>query len=255
MATATLKAKLTLNDNAYQAGLRKAVTLAKSAGAKIKGALSAGLKLGAGAGALGAVVGGAALAKGIKGAYDMGVALSDLMSRTGATGESLLVLSQALADSGVDASQTGTIINKMQRAMSDAAGGSKKMSATFADLGINVGHLMRMAPDRQMQVIGRAINAIPDPARKAAAAMELFGRSGGELLTLFADDGAIDGARGTLGSMAEILARNAATFDIISDRLSHVGKKFEGFMVGVASTFAPSMLAVTAAIERTDFAR
>jgi hypothetical protein len=254
MATATLKARLTLNDTGFQAGLNRAVTRAKAAGAKIKAGLSAGLKIGASAGVIGALVGGAAFAKGLKGAFDLGGALSDLSSRTGAAANDLLILGQALADNGVEAGQAGSIINKMQKTLGAAARGSKVAAQSIDGIGLAVADLRKLSPVQQIDAIGQAINRIPDPARRASAAMEIFGRSGGELLTMFADENAIGGAAKTLGRQAELLATNAATFDTISDRMARAGIKLQGFFVGSAAVLAPAMLKFTEALDKVDLA-
>ncbi|MEA3207458.1 MAG: hypothetical protein QOE70_515 [Chthoniobacter sp.] len=49
--------------------------------------------------------------------------------------------------------------------------------------------------------------------------MELFGRSGAELLSLFSSDG-FGAAANQVGSQAQLLARDAALFDDVSDKLA-----------------------------------
>ena len=59
-------------------------------------------------------------------------------------------------------------------------------------LGLKVSDLQAMTPDQQFETIAKAIAKIQDPTERAGAAMEIFGKSGGKTLALFAD---FDGAR------------------------------------------------------------
>jgi hypothetical protein len=68
--------------------------------------------------------------------------------------------------------------------------------------------------------------------------MEIFGRSGADLLSLFSSDGFGDAAA-QVGSQAQILAKDAALFDDVGDKLALTGVKVRGFWVGVAEKVAP----------------
>jgi hypothetical protein len=57
----------------------------------------------------------------------------------------------------------------------EAARGSDQAQLAFARLGINFLSLSRLKPDDQLRVIARALTAIPNPALRAAAAVELLG--------------------------------------------------------------------------------
>ena len=54
-----------------------------------------------------------------------------------------------------------------------------------------------------------------------------------------ADDNRLTSALAQVGSQAELLARDAALFDDVSDRLALTGTQVRGFLVGVADKVAP----------------
>ena len=79
----------------------------------------------------------------------------------------------------------GKDINKMQRAIFEASedpGGSMDF---FAQMGLSAEKLMEMNSTEQFFAIGEAIKGVRNQTKQAALAMDVFGRSGGELLTVF----------------------------------------------------------------------
>jgi hypothetical protein len=112
-------------------------------------------------------------------------------------------------------------------------------AGVFGELGLELSELQSMAPDEQFRRMGQAIGGLSDPAEKTAAAMRIFGRSGGEMLSLFNNAGLFGQAAEEVGSQAEIMNRNAALFGDITDRMAVVGLKVQGFFVGVADSVAP----------------
>jgi hypothetical protein len=69
-------------------------------------------------------------------------------------------------------------------------------------------------------------------------AMEVFGHSGAELLSVFAANGFGEAAE-QIGSQAAILSQDADLFHDVSDKLNATGVKVRGFWVGVADQVAP----------------
>lgn len=245
-----------LATTAGKAGLRGVATAAalarRSVGSvfgKIKGMMMMG-PLGGG------LLGGAGLAAGafgIKKAFDVGGELSDLSSRTGIAVKDLEILRQAFEDNGASAEQVGPLINKMQRGLSDARAGLATQTRALERMGLAVDDLLGLSPADQFEVIQKRIAAMGDPMDRTATAMELFGRTGAEMLAMFDDPDALAKARVTIGSQAEVLDRNAARFDRISDLLKSAGKKLRGFFVGVAEQVAPVVLKLLEAWNKFDF--
>jgi hypothetical protein len=243
---ATITAKLNLDASGFTAALTRAqasLGRIKAIGVPV---LAAGF-----AAASAAAVG---LAAGIKSAIDIGGQLSDLSTRTGVAAGELRVLQEAFARNGLEAGQVGPVINKLQKAIVEAGEGTGPVAQAFARLGINMDELAGMSSAQQLDAIGQAIAALPDPAARAATAMQIFGRSGGELLTLFANSGAMGQAASAVGDQADLLTRNANLFDEASDILGQVGTKMQGFFVGVADQLIPALMPLLEALDQVDLA-
>lgn len=222
--------------------------------AKFKSAAGGAVMTGLAAGFAAATAAAVGLAMGVKNVLDIGGALSDLSSRTGVAAGELRVLQEAFKQNGIDAEKVGPLINKLQRALVEAGQKGGETAQKFQDLGLNLNELRGMSAADQLQSIGQAINALPDPAARAAAAMQIFGKSGGELLTLFSNSGALSEAATTIGSQADLLTKNANMFDRASDILNSVGAKLEGFFVGVADQIVPAIMPLLEAANSIDLA-
>lgn len=274
-AYANLKSKISLDSTEFKAGIRRVKLTAAAASRTIgKGFRSMGAGLGKLAGMLtgitknlakfaaiaagitfaAAIAGAAKLAQGLKGAFDAGGALSDLASRTGIAVKELVILQQAFEDNGIAAEKVGSIINKMQKGITDFGSGLSTQVRAFEKLGITYDEIAGKSPLEQFKMLQQALNRIEDPTLRAGTAMEIFGRSGGELQALFGDTGALDKAAVTIGKQAEILDKNSARFDRIADLLASAGTKLQGFFVGMADQAAPQILEVLERFNTMDFA-
>jgi hypothetical protein len=189
-------------------------------------------------------------------ALDMGGRLNDLADRTGLAVDRVLLLERAFQNAGVGADSLGPILNKMQKALVDAEDGTSKAAYAFADLGLSLSQLRGLSPEEQLRTIGKAIAAIPDPAQRAATAMEIFGKSGGALNQVFANfDDEIETAKLQLGSLPDIMKAGSSQFDRISDNLVVVGGKFIEFAAGLIDKVKPALDAVTTALSMFDAAK
>jgi uncharacterized membrane protein len=245
---ATVSTKLTLDSSGFNRGLKNA----ESSMSKFKSMAGGAAMAGIAAGFAAATAAAAGLAVGIKKAIDIGGALSDLSTRTGVAAGELRILQEAFSRNGLTADKVGPVINKMQRAIVEAGEGSGPAADAFKTLGLNLDSLRAMTSADQLQAVGSAINGIADPAGRAAAAMQIFGKSGGELLTLFASTGAMTDATRAVGGQAELLTRNANMFDQASDILGTAGTKLEGFFVGVADQVIPVLMPLLEAADGID---
>ena len=282
MASPKLQAVLSLDTSPFVRGAAKALATGKALAAQFArnpvkmlatgaflGAEKAAAGLGRGISKLGNVVSGVAasglkafavsipivaagLAAGVAHAYNFGSELQDMHDRTGIAVEKLVVLTQALKDSGVEFGALVPALKKMQVALvSVAKGGSAKV---FEQIGLHVSDLLDLDPGEQFERVGAAIAKMENPAARAAAAVELFGKSGMNMLSFFADESAMQTARDSIGEQAKLLGDNAEQFDRISDRLGRVGVKLRGFFVGVAARLAPIMDGLTAVMDKIDLA-
>lgn len=209
----------------------------------------------AAAGAIaGAAVSAAGLGVGIKNAFDVGGDLKDLSNRTGASVDELAVLQQAFKNNGMAADQVGPSINKLQKALQGFNDDGDPTNDIMVRLGLNMRELAAQSPSQQLQQVGAAINKLDSPTERAAAAMAIFGKKGGEMLALFDDPAAIGDAANQIGSQAALLKKDAALFDNLSDTLNSAGVKLQGFFVGMADQIAPVIAPLVEMFGKTDFA-
>jgi hypothetical protein len=258
MPSAKATAVFTGNDSKLQATIKN---IGKSLGGMQKkfregagnlssGALSIAGKGLAGLAASGLVAAGA-IGYGVKNVLDLGGSLSDMSAKTGIAIDSLMILNQAGKDAGIE-NLTGAV-SKMQKVLiAVAEGGAGPAADALNQLGLSAKDLAKIPANEALDKIGAAIRKIDDPAKKAATSMAIFGKSGAELLPLFADAGALGNAAGVIGGQAAIMAKNAAAFDQASDSLGHIGLKLQGFFVGIAGEIIPRLLIATNALDKID---
>ncbi len=241
-------ADVTVTLGAKDTGLQTALKKTQSSVASLKPAM-AGIAA-AGAAAFAALAGAAA---GVKAALDMGGLLSDVAGQTGMTAGKVMLLRTAFDQAGIGADQVGPAINKMQKALAAATSGTGPAAEALAKLGLNATDLANMAPDQAFKTLGEAINGIGNPTERASTAMEIFGKSGGKMLTLFGDSGALATAADTLGGQAAIMDQNASIFDRVSDLINASSNKLQGVFVGMAESIAPAILPLLEQFNAMDF--
>lgn len=243
MADTNLRIKIGLTGSAEVASGLKAIGGAASSLKTSLLAIGTALAGAAGLGALGAAA--VATAR-------LGGQLSDLSARTGISARSLIVLRQAFQDAGVGAEAVGGTINRLQRTIVEAASGGGAAADALAGLGISAQSIATLAPEDQFSQVAAAISAIADPAQRSAAAMAIFGKSGAELLPLFAEGGAIQNAEKVLGNMPDVLSRNVPVLDAISDSFDRLPNKATQLFAGILDQLGPTVQAVLEAFESID---
>jgi hypothetical protein len=225
MADTNLRIKIGMQGSAeVAAGLRSI----SDASSKLKGMLA-----GVGAAIAGAA-GLAALGQAAVNTAKLGGELSDLAARTGISARALITLRQAFNDAGAGADSVGSTINRLQKTIYEAATAGGAASDAIVDLGLSTAALTKLAPEEQFSQVAAAISKIENPAQRSAAAMAIFGKSGAELLPLFADGGALDAARTALGALPDVLGRNIGILDSISDRIDRLGLKATQLFAGIS---------------------
>ncbi|MCG3178301.1 MAG: hypothetical protein BIFFINMI_00627 [Phycisphaerae bacterium] len=171
--------ELLTDDSKLVRGLRSASAKLKGWGASISGF---GKKL-AGIGMAGVGAGVAAA----KVYADMGSRLVDLSQRTGMSVEALSTLGYAADQSGADLEALEVGVRKMQNTITDAATGSASAQKALSALGLSAAQMQRLNPEQQFMMLAEQLSKVADPTRRAALAMDIFGRSGTNLLPMMAD--------------------------------------------------------------------
>lgn len=183
---------------AIQAG--QAVVTAKLDDGPLKSGLAAAqkmvLKWGAGIAAAGAgvVAGGASLVAPIlasfKSAVDEITTVRKAAEQLGAGTAETSALGYAAQKAGLDFDSLVTSSRHMQTVIAGAADGEASATNALARLGIKANELAKLPLQDQFARIADGIAALPDPAHQAQAALDIFGRSGADLLPVLRDGAA-----------------------------------------------------------------
>ena len=276
--TAQLKAVLTMDQSQFARGAARALATGKALAAQFARnpvkLLATGAFLGAekAIGAIGGAIGGlpnlaakafgmlakagvvvgGVFAAGVVHAYNFGSEMQDMADRTGMPIGKLMVLTQALKDSGVEFDALVPAVKKMNVALVTAAKSGN--GTAFEQIGLSVQELLNKEPADQFEAVATAISKLGSTAARTKAAVDIFGKAGVNMLSFFADGEAMQTARDSLGKQAGILEKNAAVFDRISDRLGRVGAKIRGFFIGAGAGLAGIVDNLTAQFDKVDLA-
>ena len=133
---------------------------------------------------LGVAVSAAGLGAMVKSSLDSADALAKLSQRVGITVESLSTLIPAADLSGVSAEKFEAGLRKLATRMLEAATGIEEAKRSFAALGIAVQNQdgTLRATDAVLLDLADRFKALPDGAEKTALAVEVFGKSGADLI-------------------------------------------------------------------------
>ena len=175
---------------------------------------------------------------------DAGSELADTSARTGLAVENLSALSFAAQQTGSSLGALEKGFTKAQRAIIEAAAGSKKANEGFAALGLSAKRLVKLTPDEQFAAIAASIRGIEDPTARAAAAVQVFGKSGAELIPLI--DG-LDELRAQAEEQGLIFsAEDAARADELGDAIDLLLASFSRIKNIIGSAVAPALAEVAA---------
>lgn len=152
----------------------------KGAGTDLSNWASRAAKVGGALFGVGAA-GGAGLAKTTQMFAVAGSELDDMSQRTGVAGSKLSQFQYGVEQSGADLPTLETGLKKMQDGLVWPED-TKKANATLAELRVNADKFRGSTGDEQVLQMADAISRIEDPAARTAAAIDVFGKSGTQLL-------------------------------------------------------------------------
>lgn len=152
---------------------------------------------------------------------------------------------QIAADlAGASSDTLAKAFTRAQVTISEAGRGSKTAQEALGRLGLSVTDLEGRTSDVQFQTLANAISEIADPTERAAAAVAIFGRSGAELLPVFAELG------GNLEAATRFLAQfnggitddQAQKIVAVNDAFTLVGKAIQTVAGQVLAELSPVLV-------------
>jgi lambda family phage tail tape measure protein len=136
-------------------------------------------------GALGISLSAMATLSSLKGTLDAGDELEKMAQKTGIAAETLAKYRYAAKLADTDLNQLGSSLAKLAKNMSAAAANpSTSLANTFRALGVSLEELRSGDTEAVFEKITDRLASAEDGGRKAAVAMQLFGKSGAELTPL-----------------------------------------------------------------------
>src|SRR5579885_2202097 len=194
---------------------------------------------------LGVALSAAGLAAMVRSALESADALNKLSQRVGITVEALSTLVPAAELSGVSAQTFETGLKKLATTMFEAATGSEESARRLKALGVafqNQDGTLR-ATDAVLLDLADRFQAMPDGAQKSALAVQLFGKSGAELIP-FLNQGregiaALTGEMEALG--VQIGGDTAAQAEVFNDSLAKLRLAATSLANRVIEAFLPAL--------------
>lgn len=211
---------------------------------KKAGGLGSTMKgIGIGLAAVGTAAIGAGVAS-VKSFADAGDEVQKMALRTGMSTEALSELRYMADLSGTSLGGLEAGFKKMQRTIIDAQDGTETYTEAFDRINVNYKELMGLSPEEQFNKITTALAAVEDPTLKAAAAQEIFGRSGTDLLPMLAQGSeGIAKMKQEAREMGVVFSQEDADAAAdLKDGLTRVEGAAKGLMNEIAKALLPALM-------------
>lgn len=143
----------------------------------------------------------------------------------------------------IEAAALTTGLQKMMNSIAGARIGEKGPAAALEAIGLNAKELIGMNAAQQFSAIADGIAGIENPAQRVAVAMDIFGKSGAELLNLL--NGGAEGLRKGQQEAEKlglaINAIDAAKISAADDATKRLKASFDGMARSLTVKVAPAM--------------
>lgn len=178
----------------------------------------------------------------IKGAIDTADSFQKLEVRTGIAAEKLMAYVEAGKLADVSQKQLEVGLKTLARTQVEAADGVKTYADAYAKLGIDVRNANGdLKPtDQLLGEIADRFADLPDGPEKAAAALDLFGKSGVDMITML-NGGSKALAEFNYG-LSDEFAQNAAFYN---DEVTKLGREFNKFRLQLVDALLPALIQIT----------
>lgn len=191
------------------------------------------------------IAAGAALISMGKAAFDTAAELFDLSKQTGFEVETLSALKNAADTSGSSIQGMSAALGIFQKNMIAAANGNEKLSATFKTLKIDTAD-----NELALRQAFTALMKMEPGAQQTAAAMQLFGRSGKDVLGVLKEmEGDLDGAIEKFDKMGILInTETAEAADRFGDEMLTLGKQAGAMAMRIGEFVIPTLRALVAVL-------
>jgi hypothetical protein len=192
-------------------------------------------------------IAGGALVAGFTAAASRAIKFGDDLNKAaikaGLGAKAISELAYAARMSDIDLNSLSTSLRRMQVALSEASTGAKGPNEALRALGLRIEELKGLGADQQFEIIADRINQLEDPADRARAAVDLFGKAGADLLPLF-EQGAegIRAARQEAEKMGQSFSEKQIKALADADTaVKQLRASWEGFATSLTANAAPAI--------------
>jgi hypothetical protein len=165
---------------------------------------------------------------------------SKLARRLGLTYGQMAGLKLAAVGAGLSVESVASAATRADLAFIDASSGTQVAIDKFTDLKLSMADMQKMSPEQRFAAIAEAISKLPTAAERSAAAVNMFGKSGAELMPLF-EQGAAGIRKATDEAQKFGLTLNNAQGSGVEKMMSSFGSAFsaiQGLATQVVSNLA-----------------
>ena len=181
----------------------------------------------------------------IKSAASSAAAVDDLSKRTGISTQTLQGYGLAANQSGVSTETMGKSLQKLSLVQLKAQNGNKAAQASFTAIGLSMQDLAGLSPEQTFEAVTDAIAQLPTVAQQSAAAIALFGKSGSELVPIFAEGtGYLAKMRKEAEELGIVLSKEQMSgLAGLDDMIAKVGMAFGGLAQRIVADLVPQLMA------------
>jgi hypothetical protein len=241
---------ITASTGGLTAGLGRAGKQLKTFGSSVGGLSGVMGRLGGSMGSLLPVFGAFTTAAGaiaaLTSATKAAEALHNLSQELGVATGDLQVMQQAAAESGVSQELLTTGLRRTTRMVGELAMGTPGAVKAFAQLGLTMQDMAGLSVSQQFALISQRIAALP-PQMQAAAAIDIFGRSGQGMLNFIRNGsqsiGEVDTLLTQLG--VKMSGEQVAAIEAMGDAIGRLTLPMQGFINQFLAELAPAITAVS----------
>lgn len=181
---------------------------------------------------LGSIAGVAALAGMARSFSEMAGTIADSADTAGLSTESYQKLAGAFSEGNVKSEKFTMAMARLSNVLGEAAQGSATARASLAAIGIDLQQLQSISPEQALYKAADAISSIPDPAERARIAIDLFGKSGAQMIpVLQGGAAALQDAAGKFSAFSDETVR---AVDAAGERVDRFALKLKALPVLIA---------------------
>lgn len=172
-------------------------------------------------------------------------ALHNLSQELGVAAGDLQVLQQVANETGVSQEALTMGLRRTARMVGQLAQGSKPAQKAFAQLGLTMQDMAGLSTAQQFELISQRIAALP-PQMQAAAAINIFGRSGQGLLNFIrsGSEGIAEMDKLLTALGVKMTGPQVAAIEAMGDAIGRLALPMQGFVNQFLAQLAPAITTV-----------